>query len=367
MSFYLRSENSIEEESGISWVVHLESAESISGAVNRTNFRRFDNNEEQVDFAFSNVCEVNNESGNNTSGGGEVESPPEQNTELRSRVLVAFVFNAIFILLVVGLFISIVIQLSKNWENKCDINLKIWCIVWISRFLIAIIIRSIIMLVTRGYERPSPLALVVIINIAHIFGIAWWFYGIHVIYTDPPGGACKQNLSIALFLFWFQFIQIFVPIILPILICILVLYILHRNEARTAKKSVPEKMLCKIKAIPFQEHIQSLKNENINVTIFNENKVNIENSAPSIESHQIGKERATSNEGEVPNHGMSITISNFCPICVQEIDENVVIRILPCDNRHIFHRECIDDWFKQNCVCPICRSDIVQILNNSQS
>ncbi|KAH8739705.1 hypothetical protein FG386_001412 [Cryptosporidium ryanae] len=366
MSFYLQSENSIEEESGISWIVHLESVENISGAANRTNFRRFDNNDEQVDFTFSNVCGVN-DGNDNTRSGGEVESPPEQSTELGSRLLIAFVFNAIFIFLVVGLFISIVLQLSKNWENKCDINLKIWCIVWISRFLVSIITRSIIMLVTRGYERPSPISLVVIINIVHLFGIAWWFYGIHVIYTDPPKETCRQNLSIALFLFWFQFIQIFVPIILPILICIFVLYLLHRNEAQAAKKSVPEKMLCKIKAIPFQEHIQNLKNENIDVNIFNENQVKIENSVPSVENYKVGKENTVSSEDETLNHRISITISNFCPICVQEIDENVVIRILPCDNRHIFHRECIDDWFKQNCVCPICRSDIVQILSNSQS
>lgn len=46
-----------------------------------------------------------------------------------------------------------------------------------------------------------------------------------------------------------------------------------------------------------------------------------------------------------------------CIICQNTIKPNHVIRNLPLCN-HIFHKRCIDKWFKQdkkNMKCPICR------------
>lgn len=45
-----------------------------------------------------------------------------------------------------------------------------------------------------------------------------------------------------------------------------------------------------------------------------------------------------------------------CPICITELENNVVIRRLPCD--HIFHPQCIDTWLGSNSHCPICKFDI---------
>ena len=44
-----------------------------------------------------------------------------------------------------------------------------------------------------------------------------------------------------------------------------------------------------------------------------------------------------------------------CPICLEEIQRDEVIRILPC--HHIFHKRCLDVWFMQKQTCPVCRRD----------
>ena len=41
-----------------------------------------------------------------------------------------------------------------------------------------------------------------------------------------------------------------------------------------------------------------------------------------------------------------------CSICLVQMQENIVQ--LEC--QHYFHQQCIDKWFKQKSICPLCRS-----------
>ncbi|GAA5868620.1 hypothetical protein JCM1840_005514 [Sporobolomyces johnsonii] len=48
-----------------------------------------------------------------------------------------------------------------------------------------------------------------------------------------------------------------------------------------------------------------------------------------------------------------------CPICVCDFAPGEEVRILPCDQRHQFHRECIDPWLLGvSRLCPLCRLDL---------
>ena len=44
-------------------------------------------------------------------------------------------------------------------------------------------------------------------------------------------------------------------------------------------------------------------------------------------------------------------------------DENVIV--LPCDDRHFFHKECIVNWFRSatnyEILCPLCKTDILPL------
>ena len=45
-----------------------------------------------------------------------------------------------------------------------------------------------------------------------------------------------------------------------------------------------------------------------------------------------------------------------CVICKELFKENEFIRILNCS--HVFHINCIDEWFKDNKICPICKKEV---------
>jgi GTP cyclohydrolase I len=48
---------------------------------------------------------------------------------------------------------------------------------------------------------------------------------------------------------------------------------------------------------------------------------------------------------------------NICSICHENYVIGNEIRILSSCH-HVYHKLCIDEWFKRNVICPICRHDI---------
>ena len=51
-----------------------------------------------------------------------------------------------------------------------------------------------------------------------------------------------------------------------------------------------------------------------------------------------------------------------CPICLQKYKSADIIKEFPC--KHIFHKTCIFKWLKTSNVCPLCKHDITEEINN---
>lgn len=45
-----------------------------------------------------------------------------------------------------------------------------------------------------------------------------------------------------------------------------------------------------------------------------------------------------------------------CAICLSEFKAGDKVCVLPCDDGHIFHTGCIEQWLQTNSVCPVCRT-----------
>jgi hypothetical protein len=55
---------------------------------------------------------------------------------------------------------------------------------------------------------------------------------------------------------------------------------------------------------------------------------------------------------------------SLCSICQDDFTDNILVRqIRQCN--HMFHKQCIDQWFRQNTHCPVCRFDIRDHSANS--
>jgi len=65
------------------------------------------------------------------------------------------------------------------------------------------------------------------------------------------------------------------------------------------------------------------------------------------------------------NNQISNLIFEKCSICLNNIIVNDLITL--CQNKHIFHTECINLWLLKKNTCPLCRKSIVinsEIENN---
>ena len=50
-------------------------------------------------------------------------------------------------------------------------------------------------------------------------------------------------------------------------------------------------------------------------------------------------------------------LEECCAVCQEDIEPTVEVRqIKQCT--HVFHKDCVDQWFEQSVFCPICRLDI---------
>ncbi|CAK68610.1 unnamed protein product (macronuclear) [Paramecium tetraurelia] len=49
--------------------------------------------------------------------------------------------------------------------------------------------------------------------------------------------------------------------------------------------------------------------------------------------------------------------SRVCSICLLEINEKILIKILQCN--HYFHNDCIKEWILRKPECPTCRENIL--------
>jgi len=51
-----------------------------------------------------------------------------------------------------------------------------------------------------------------------------------------------------------------------------------------------------------------------------------------------------------------------CVTCRCEFVEGDIVKVLPCDPRHVFHPSCITPWFERKTTCPYCKKDMKDFL-----
>ena len=70
---------------------------------------------------------------------------------------------------------------------------------------------------------------------------------------------------------------------------------------------------------------------------------------------ETGFAKSTLSRKETPLAGHS---EEECIICLKPIDGDDVVAILPCNETHVFHCQCVRKWLDQNNNCPICRAEL---------
>lgn len=69
-----------------------------------------------------------------------------------------------------------------------------------------------------------------------------------------------------------------------------------------------------------------------------------------------------------PTASSSSSSSCECSICLMDIEVGTMCRALPAPCGHIFHVDCIDQWFQQSFQCPLCKRSVrAMLLGNDET
>jgi len=49
---------------------------------------------------------------------------------------------------------------------------------------------------------------------------------------------------------------------------------------------------------------------------------------------------------------------DVCCICMGNFNLDDSVKVLPCNDKHIFHKGCIEKWLTHNKACPTCRKEV---------
>lgn len=49
-----------------------------------------------------------------------------------------------------------------------------------------------------------------------------------------------------------------------------------------------------------------------------------------------------------------------CCVCLEEFKAAETVITLPCNNKHVFHENCIKGWLESNNSCPLCKAPITE-------
>ncbi|KAJ7553373.1 hypothetical protein O6H91_06G095900 [Diphasiastrum complanatum] len=63
------------------------------------------------------------------------------------------------------------------------------------------------------------------------------------------------------------------------------------------------------------------------------------------------------------SYGNENKIDAECAVCLSLFKDNEVLRLLP-SCKHGFHLHCIELWLRSHSTCPLCRSNLVQVMKD---
>lgn len=239
---------------------------------------------------------------------------------------------------------SITLVLFPPWKKEYhDKNFfqTFWALIWLgitsSRFILLLIMTHL-----RLSTCNVPTRLVLMHRIVRCIGILWYIYGIKPLFWDAP----KNTYAIVLARsFWLLHALFFVvPLFLYLMLCLCLpclLLLRHRLQRHsTASTPTPENILSKLQVKQYKEVISNFVKS-----------LDVQNS----NSAQVFCDK---------KNGTGLTrVEKSCPICMVDFEKTDQVMIMPCDERHFFHVNCVRVWLSGSQFCPICRANVVEKLN----
>jgi hypothetical protein len=216
------------------------------------------------------------------------------------------IYIGLFMLVDITSVVVGVIHLAMYWSTTCNYSINTWLVIYIACDALNILYAIISLRLKPDSKLVIPIY--IINKVKQAFWLSWFIYG-NTLYWNNPN--CESQLYKWVYA---RLIISYIEIGIPFLLVIVLICILCTGCISTVLSIVSE--------------------------------------GPSgATQEQIDKLEIIQCTTEL------ISSLNECPICVEDYTLESTLRKLPCN--HMIHKECIDNWFKINATCPMCRKSII--------
>lgn len=136
-------------------------------------------------------------------------------------------------------------------------------------------------------------------------------------------------------------------------------YTLHKFQCANKKISINYYECPKCKTVmPKEEEKDHILAHKLDEKIQTNIKNGFESDASKVSqlTNQLKEEYCYSLESIIESENQITNENKNCIICLIDLKVGDRVLTLPCF--HMFHKECIDDWFKKDKTCPLCKLEI---------
>lgn len=282
----------------------------------------------------------------------------------------AFYLRLLDLVVSLGLLAWQQVSFYPTWNDSCDYNIKVWATVWLSVSCLRSLLGALLLTTGKLFGLLQ--------FILELFQFVWFLYGINPLFTNRPNGEWCNRVSKGWGLFgWIlQAITFFFPCFLficcvPCFLCLtrfqwirnrLLPWIIGPSEPSTNQTPTPDGVLSKLVPMTYAHAIANNLIDTDAVSQSSEVTKSILTLGGGF-GHAMNSLMTRLNSNSQPESHEYIPARNTCPICVTEFTPDDEILLLPCDPRkHIYHNSCIREWLTKSQHCPMCRQNLVDII-----
>ncbi|GBE60840.1 zinc C3HC4 type RING finger domain-containing protein [Babesia ovata] len=229
------------------------------------------------------------------------------------------------------------------------------------------------------HNLPDPKAWLFCMKLYNAGSILWLVSAVWYTMLYPRETLWSFSCRMCYFMIWMTILGYFSPrmaLDLCTLFLSLIVFGLIRIRAQgSLTPGLTRKMMAKLEVDRFENVAERIKNGETRAMSPGCSRADTPNEsgdAGMAVPIPVGESADSKNASAAPTPRPAATnavavLDRLCAICIVEITDREKIYVMPCDIRHLFHRDCLKKWFKRSRICPICRVNVADVIRKDNA
>eukprot|EP01071_Lankesteria_metandrocarpae_P009987 Lankesteria_metandrocarpae@DN5268_c0_g1_i1.p1 len=236
-----------------------------------------------------------------------------------------------------------------------------WSVVWMGRIVVQSLM-DVIMLFLRRNSWTVPRVTTVMQSVLFVFGLGWFLYGTRILYfPQNVTNSTEVGKFWASIFWWYQGLSFLIPCTVYLMICLclpcLILAIVRVQVPFHEQRPTPQNVIDSLEVKSYGDLVTRLRRE---YTVPSPGGTAPPTPPPPVRSLVPGGAAIVENINAAFGFNTPAPVgiqstggecwNNSCPICMLDLEYSDQVSVMPCDDRHFFHKACVEQWLRSSQV-----------------